>query len=850
MRIFSLVLIGTLLLDSLNFSSLKAMDDEPDGDSPPSTRPASLKEEKSSFSILVIEQSKNSLGIYDSVTRKESGRIHLNFYPHEIEVSPDGKRAYVSNFGFRDYDNRVGYPGNCVSVIDIEHFCEVDRLYTIFEGKKFWGPHGLRVHPNGKELYVSVECVDERYTKSNTIPKVVMLVFNLEDNSVRNLIPVPSSKGLLDHTYPVLAGTHNFIFAPPRFSKDSDKKKVSLWYYSGLNGVTCIDPENGQITKHYATTSEAPPKNNIPLLNVAVRGFDVSEDGSTLLVAAQNELAVIDTTQEPSQHSITKFGDLGVGQIFFPTLIPGTKLALAPAARENQVLVVNIDPNDKRTGKERVLKRLITGTDPLQAAMSPIKGERVAYVTNANSAWLSELHFNEAVNDFKIRHRIYTQGGGNTIAFSMFLPHPPTRVLKFGVCLPFTGDYAAEGRECRLGLQFWEDFINNAGGMVVNGQRYRIEICDSDTESKTDEVELKVVFSKFLDKHKGESRHHALQVMFGTYPPSANLVLAKLLPPTIPLITSTGRDPSLFNQGFKNVFGISPLKQGSDLKDTVQTIFKHVFPKPQTAMILSCNHGDYLADSLDLEKYLKEIGIKLLNPLAADTSSNSAIIQYSHCHTYEGFEALKELKALISKLGGLAKDHCHFYPDLLFVSGHRKEVATVINGLAKEDFSFGALSSNVGITSYHFLNKVTVPIENVMGSVCWSDRCCDFAQDRFVSSFDFYRMFDEVYSESPSEFVAGFVASGVVAETALRKTYPAQSNEGYSPESFISELSNLDFDSFYGPIMFDESGVNINKPLITVQLRSENSNLVGIPVWPSSLVNKEKPLFPVQAWKK
>lgn len=797
------------------------------------------------FSILLIEEGENSLGIYDSETRKETGRIYLNFFPHEIEVTPDGSRAYVSNFGIRDYDMKVGHPGNCISVIDLITLCEVDRLYTTLNGKKYWGPHGLKVHPNGEELYVNVECVNGRYPSSNSPQDSVMLVFNLKEGNVRELRPSVPTFGRAKREYNLLAGTHNFIFTPSYSSENKKRnpndEEFDMWYYAGSNGVTCIDPMTGEKKRHYPTTLETPLSSTPQALNGAVRGLSCNSSGTSLLVSARNELAIIDLSSEQTGTTVTKFGNLGVGQLFYSKFIPGTNLALAPAARESQVLLVNIDPNAQLSSKDRVIKRIVTGIDPLQVIMSPIEGERVAYVTNANSSWVSELD----LETYEERARIPTRGGGNGIAFSKFLPSLPNIVLKLGACLPFSGQFSAEGRECRIGLQFWEEAINKAGGLVVNGKRYLIQIWFGDTGSTLDEEELKTIFTKFSEINQ------EILCMFGTYPSSANLILSRVLNEfNLPLITSTGRDPSLFKKGFSNVFGISPLKQASDLKDTFMAIYKHVFPKPRTAMILACDMCDSCEEAGALEKYLTENGVQVLSPFKMEKSEPSSIIKFRHCAAYEDSNELKDLNERITQLGLAAQTNCQYYPDMLFIAGHRKEAAMILTACKRENFTYGLIAINTGATSYHFLTQVAVPVENMFGSVCWSEDCSDFAEDRFVSSTDFQRMFYERYSESPSELVAGFAASGVVLETALKKAPHHNIGEGFSADNLLCGLKELDFDSFYGPIHFDERGANMRKPLITVQLRTVESRLKGVTVWPLSVAGKERPKLPFSQMEK
>ncbi|MBX9804337.1 MAG: ABC transporter substrate-binding protein [Alphaproteobacteria bacterium] len=833
----SLMVISLLCLSNIALSAEFEGDSKSLSGSPPSFAPLTKP-----YSILLIEEGENSLGIYNSETRKEIGRIKLNFYPHEIEVSDDMKRAYVSNFGIRDYDAKIGYPGNSVSIIDLEKFCEIGRFYTTLNGRNYWGPHGLKLHPDGKRIFVNVECVNGRYPTSNAPQESMILIFNLDENVAQGLLPPPLDSDSKVVSYQVMPGTHNFLFAPHGTDyQNTDYREI--WYYSGSNGVSRINSETGALIRHYPTNAQN-TKHKGTTFNGAVRGLSFNAEGTRLLVSAKNEISIIDVKVGSNTYGeiIQQIGNLGVGQLFYSKFVPGKNLVLAPAARESQVLVIDISP--QISDEKRVVKRFITGVDPLQVMISPFLDEQKAFVTNADSSWVSEIDLEGMQLSSK---RIPTKGGANGIAFSNYLPSPPAHPIKIGVCLPFTGQYAAEGRECFLGIQFWQETINNAGGIVVGKDRYQVEICHEDTASSIDEKTLEQLIRDFVRRNSSLQTNQGIVAMFGTYPSYANLPIARTLNQwDIPLITSTGRDPALFNAGLQNLFGISPVKHIADLTGTFQTIYRHTHPKPITAMILACKECDSQEEAKALAKYISRNGVKVLSPFNLGTLEEPPIISFTHCLAYQESRELKELSELMESLNKEAQQNCQYYPDLLFVSGHRKESAAIIDACNKLEFTYGTLALNVGITSHHFLVQVPSAVENILGSVCWSDGCFEFAKDRFVGSTDFQRLFYERYSEDPSELVAGFAASGIVVEEGLKKCKTHKGVVDFSGQILLGAIRPLDLMTFYGPITFDfNTGANTAKQIITVQLKTVNSKLKGVPVWPVSISGKEKPTLPL-----
>src|SRR6267154_4030758 len=52
--------------------------------------------------LLVLEKAGNTLAIVDPATLKIIARVPAGPDPHEVEASPDGKLAYISNYGGSD----------------------------------------------------------------------------------------------------------------------------------------------------------------------------------------------------------------------------------------------------------------------------------------------------------------------------------------------------------------------------------------------------------------------------------------------------------------------------------------------------------------------------------------------------------------------------------------------------------------------------------------------------------------------------------------------------------------------------------------------------------------------------
>ena len=71
--------------------------------------------------LIVLVKGASELAIVDPTSLKILARVATGEAPHEVALSPDGKTAYVSNYGART-------PGNSISVIDLATQKEIKRV--------------------------------------------------------------------------------------------------------------------------------------------------------------------------------------------------------------------------------------------------------------------------------------------------------------------------------------------------------------------------------------------------------------------------------------------------------------------------------------------------------------------------------------------------------------------------------------------------------------------------------------------------------------------------------------------------------------------------------------------------
>lgn len=298
-----------------------------------------LAQEKK-YTVVAVEVQGAKLGFYDPNTGKQLGSVAIGFKPHEVEISADGKTAYVANFGIEDYDHRIGTPGTTISVIDIPKMREKYKLSTenvkLPDGTVVTGkaPHGIKLRPAREaELFVNTEFGGD-----------LMLVYDVKKRRLKRSFAIP-------------AGAHNFIFSP-------DGK--FLYLFAGANGAFNINPETGETL---ATMK----------LSTPVRGLHYTTDNRSIIAAGSVEVALLN----PENLAVERrFENLGVGQILYPKPTPDGKYILLPAVLDSLLAVLEIS-----SGK--IVHRLKVGAAPIAVAVSPDGG--TAYVSSHTDTFFSSI---------------------------------------------------------------------------------------------------------------------------------------------------------------------------------------------------------------------------------------------------------------------------------------------------------------------------------------------------------------------------------------------------------------------------------------------------------------------------
>src|SRR5262245_9284100 len=107
--------------------------------------------------LVVLNKSEHTASLIDPESGKTLAKLPVGRGPHEVIVSPDGRTAYVSNFGPYGIcppgDTMCKTPGNTITVIDLTE----RKVKTTYDYGTNRGQHGSDMSRDGKYLWVTSE---------------------------------------------------------------------------------------------------------------------------------------------------------------------------------------------------------------------------------------------------------------------------------------------------------------------------------------------------------------------------------------------------------------------------------------------------------------------------------------------------------------------------------------------------------------------------------------------------------------------------------------------------------------------------------------------------------------------
>ncbi len=376
--------------------------------------------------------------------------------------------------------------------------------------------------------------------------------------------------------------------------------------------------------------------------------------------------------------------------------------------------------------------------------------------------------------------------------------------ITFGAAISITGKTAKEGEYTRDGYQFYEDTINQQGGIKVGDKTYKVKVIFYDDESKSERT------AQLYEKLINEDKVNFLLGPYGSGPTGTAAPIAEKY--KIPMIEANGAAESIFSKGYKYTFAV--LSPGKNyLRGVIDAVLSQD-PNVKTVAILGENEPFSKEVAGGAADYAKEKGLQVV---------------YQELYP----SGTQDVSALLTNIKGQS-------PDILLGAGHLQDSLLIVKQARDLGVSPKAMGFSVGPSSPEFRDNLKQNADYIFGATQWTESLKYNGDDPWKTPKAFGEAFRAKY---PAYKVIPYqVAESTAALVAFQHAF--QRAGSLDPQKVRDAIAGLDIMTFYGQIKFDERGVNIYKPMAVEQLQTDGKKYTVFPVD----VAEQKIVYPMLAW--
>ena len=346
--------------------------------------------------------------------------------------------------------------------------------------------------------------------------------------------------------------------------------------------------------------------------------------------------------------------------------------------------------------------------------------------------------------------------------------------IRLGAALSETGKYSVEGKDSRQGYDTWLAWVNtDYGGIRVGDQRYRAEIVYYDDESDADTAGN--LTQRLIDDDR-------VDFLLGPYSSGLTTGTSAIAEANnVLMVEGNGTSDTMFERGFQNLFLVATI--ASDY--TRSGIEALAGRGARTAVIAHEDTSFATAVAGGAARHLEANSIEVL---AVETYPKD----------------IQDVSAIMTKFRDLD-------PDLFVGGGHYNDAVLFVNSAKELDFEPDGMLITVGPSNPKLVEELGVDVDGVLGPTQWEPSMA-YRGPYFGSASDYAGYYESLWGEPPVYQAASATAAALALHLAIEA---AGSTDTDAVRAALRELSA---DTFYGPISFDERGVNVSKPMGMIQV--------------------------------
>ena len=358
------------------------------------------------------------------------------------------------------------------------------------------------------------------------------------------------------------------------------------------------------------------------------------------------------------------------------------------------------------------------------------------------------------------------------------------RVIRIGIAVSETGRFEAEGGHTRRGYLLWEAWVNGEyGGIKVGGERYRAELFIYDDQGDPD------ITAELVERLIDEDRVDFMLGPYGSTLTHAAIEVADAR--GVIMVQGTGASETLFQQSYQNLFAV-------------------LTPA-----------GDY---SQSVLKALADLGAKSMVLAGADEIFPISVVEGArHWARVYGLEVLGDVGTYprgVTDLTHIIREFKDLNPDVFLGGTYLNDAILFVSTAEKLEFNPKAMVLTSGPNNSRFIDDLGADANYVMSPTQW-ESSMTYEGDYFGSASDYAGRYEAEWGSAPAYQAASATAAALALHLAI------ESAGSLDTDAVRTALHDMDVDTFYGPINFDETGKNVAKPMGTVQIQDGVTRLVA-----------------------
>ena len=357
------------------------------------------------------------------------------------------------------------------------------------------------------------------------------------------------------------------------------------------------------------------------------------------------------------------------------------------------------------------------------------------------------------------------------------------RVIKVGAAVSESGRYAKEGGYTRQGYLTWQEWVNDEyGGIKVGGDRYPVELVLYDDQSDTQTT------AELVERLIEEDGVHFLLGPYSSTLTKAAIEVADAL--GVIMVEGTAASETLFEQSYQNLFAVMT-PAGNYTQSALRAL------ADLGAKSVAIAHGDELFPASvaeGAERWAGEYGMEVLG-----------VESYPR--------GVDDLSGILSKFKEAA-------PDVFIGVGYFDDAVLFVRTARELDFNPKAMVLTVGPTDPQFIEEVGTDAYYLMGPTQW-DPSMGYEGDYFGSASEYVERYAGRWGGPPPYQSASATAAGLALQIAI------EAAGSLDAAAVRSALHEMDVNTFYGQISFDQTGKNVSKPMGAAQIQDGKILLVA-----------------------